>query len=153
MTARQCLRQPAAAAGRLECLGDDAIELELPSSLALNFIIPAESNTGAGPGLLNTWKEDVIDDSGVIRRYGYRSARMMDGAQVLDGWMGGNLYWSVDNPGISGTLVDGLRLSFMLTKKRQFSRFGFRAAQERRQKMPVEVTPTQARPSKPSSRR
>jgi hypothetical protein len=85
-----------------------------PSSMGLNFIIPSDPKTGAGPGLLSTWKEDGIVDHGVVRRYGYRSARMMDGAQALDGWMGGNFYWAVDNPGISGTLADGLRLSFWL---------------------------------------
>lgn len=86
-----------------------------PSSMAMNFLIPADGKTGAGPGLLNFWKEDGIIDNHTVRRYGYRASRMRDGAQVLDGWTGGgNFYWAVDNPGISGTLTDGLRLSFRL---------------------------------------
>lgn len=85
-----------------------------PSSLALNFTIPADPKTGAGPGLLNVWKEDGIVDNGMVRRYGYRNAPMRDGPEALDGWTGGNFYWAVDNPGISGTLVDGLRLSFRI---------------------------------------
>ncbi len=85
-----------------------------PRSMALDFIIPADPKTGAGPGLLNTWKEDGIVDNGLVRRYGYRKHRMMDGNQALDGWHGPNFYWAVDNPGITGTLVDGLRLNFRL---------------------------------------
>jgi len=85
-----------------------------PSSLANNFIIPADPKTGAPAGLHNMWKEDGIVDHGVSRRYGYRNSRMKDGSHTLDGWHGGNFYWAIDNPGITGTLVDGLQLSFRL---------------------------------------
>lgn len=85
-----------------------------PSSIGLNFIIPLDPKTGAAPGLLDFWKEDGIIDHGVVRRYGYRNSRMMDGGQTLDGYLGGNFYWAVDNPSITGELVDGVRLSFRL---------------------------------------
>jgi hypothetical protein len=86
-------------------------------SMATYFKIPPDSKVHA-TGLINHWKEDGINDNGVVRRYGYRNAPMSDGGRLFDRYFGNPAtateYLAEDFPGIEGQMVDGLRLEFYL---------------------------------------
>lgn len=85
-------------------------------SLATMMPIPADPNSGAAPGLLQSWKEDGLVYSGKAYRYGHRNVPMMDGIEQLDVYTGSpaNHYTSYDVPRVDGQMTEGMRLAFNL---------------------------------------